>query len=677
MKRLMMVAIVMLLFTAAAESGAAQPSADLPPVVVSSNRQDEEALRIPAHITVITSEDIDQSNATNAGDLLRDEAGLTVANTSGSSPTGIIVDGRGFNNGGGNGGRLLILIDGRRANLVDTSSADWSSIPIGAIERIEITRGSSSDLYGDNAEAGVINIITKKGSQKPSLDGALEAGSYDYWNRNAALSGGGGPMTYYLFGGYETTHGYRENSNFNGSNYVGNFQYKTGAASNLHFQSGYLSNDRRLPGSLTQDEIESLGRDASVTDDFQTDHQGSWDAGYDSQFTANQWLEISGGQTVRGSNSTITYPDSGITGLESKSRSSALYAKYRLTHPVFGLENRLMLGTDMLKETIMANSINDYQNDPMFPFFSSTHTKYTRKLIAAYAHEEFSVLPTVIMTLSGRLDWSEFRCSGTNTDLTTNTTSSSACPSHSFRLFSPKVGLTYLTSPASSLFIVWSRSFRFPNQDELTGLFGFTPELDPERATTLEFGSQAQIGHSQLASLSIYRTDVHNEILYIPPGNGTQFGQNENVPKVRHRGVELSMKSAYSESLRVRASYTLSTTTIQEGQYKNNDLPITPNHAGSATVEWGKRQGMLLSFTGRFSGRRYLANDLANDQEKLPKYAVYSTRLSYASDVYEAFVGISNLFNRKYDEYGGVNGSRIGFYPAAERNYIGGATIRF
>jgi iron complex outermembrane receptor protein len=678
----LLIAVASLFITVpAAVCRAAGQSVEMEPVVVSSTRQDEEAVRIPAHITVITADDIARSDATNAGELLRDESGITVVNTSGSSPSGIIVDARGFNNGGGNGGRMLVLIDGRRANLVDTSSADWAAIPVDAIERIEITRGSSTSLYGDNALAGVINIITKQGNTKPSIDGTLKAGSYQYWNRNAALTGTGGPLSYFIFGGYESTDGFRENSDYRASNYIGNFTYRTGPASALRFRSGYLSNDRKLPGALTKDEIASEGRDASVADDAAVNHQGRWDAGYESQFTPSQWLELSGGQTVRGGDGTITFPGSGMTDLSSDSRSTAIYAKYRVTRPFLGRENRLMLGTDLSKEKIRAGTVNDYSSDPVFPFFGTTRTAFTRRLVGAYASEEFSVLPTVILTFSGRMDWASFRCARTETSGVSGPPTGFPCDSHFFRLWSPKAGVTYLTSPASSLYLVWSRSFRFPNQDELTGIFGLTDQLDPERATTIEFGSQAQIGQSQLASVSIYRMEVSDEILYIPPTGGAQFGQNENIPKVQHKGVELSVKSEYSKNVRFKAGYTLSQTKIKEGPFSGSELPITPTHSGSGTIEWGDRKGLLFTFTGRFSGRRILASDLANDQEKLPKYAVYDTRLSYASTNFEAFVGVGNLFDRKYVEFGGVGGSpfgsRIGYNPAPGRNYIGGGTVHF
>lgn len=684
-----MVSIVTIL-TFAVPVTAQQKGLKLEPVVVTATRQEEEILRIPSHITVITQEDIQQSAATNTGDLLRTEAGIWVTNTSGSSPTGILIDARGFNNGGGNGSRMLILIDGRRANQVDSSATDWAAVPVESIERIEIVRGSSAALYGDNAIAGVINIITKKGGKEPSLDGSLETGSYDTWRRKLTLSGSSGALSYYLHGSHESTDGFRENSDYRASNYIGNFSDSISAFSTFHLRTSYLTNDRKLPGALTETELATEGRDGSVTDDRGKNHQGQWDIGFDSYLSQYQWIELSGGQTLQSGGSTVTFPGSGFTDLDSNSRSSAVFSKYRLTGSIAGRENRLMLGVDLLKERVTAESFNNYP-DPLFPFVRTEVTTYDRKLMGIYAHEEFSIYPSLILTLSGRLDWSEFEFSSTETDHVSNTVTVSSgkrkfkddgVPIMGEPLWSPKVGLTYLTSPSTSLFMTWSNSFRFPNRDELTGLFGITPQLDPERATTYELGSQAQFREIHQASISVFRMKVEDEILFIPPAVGEfAFGENRNIPEVQHEGVEMSISTRYSEILRLKGHYTVTRTEIRKGPFEGSTLPITPKHTSSAAIDLGKREGLMLSVTGRFVSKRFLANDLSNTQEKLPKYSIYDARLTYSTTDFEAFFGVNNIFDKKYEEFGGVGGfpfgTRIGVNPSPERNYIGGATLKF
>jgi iron complex outermembrane receptor protein len=638
-----------------------------PPVFVTATRSEEEILRVPAPVSIITQEEIHQSNATRVGDLLEDEVGLTVTNTSGSTPSGVFIDGRGFNNGGGNGGRMLVLIDGRRANLVDTSSPDWTTIPVDSIERIEIVRGSNSALYGDNAVAGVINIITKKGEGPPSADLSIERGSYDFWKRRAALSGGEGPLSYYLYGGYESTDGYRENSDYSASNYVGNFDYEVTPFSTIRLRTDYLSNQHLLPGALTEANIASVGRRGSVTPgDQAATREFRIDAVFDTHLDQAQWIELSVGQTLRGQESLSTTPGAGTFELEDDSRSTTMTGKYRIIRPLAGRKNRLLIGADLLKETVQSRSFSNFPPS----FVVRDKSNYERRLTAVYANEEFAIHSAWLLTVAGRMDWSEFIFS---------TAASSG--DRSFRVFSPKVGLTHLVTPSASVFASWSRSFRFPNRDELTGFFGLTPELDPEQAIVYEVGSNLHSEAGFEGHLSFFRMTVQDEILFVPPPNGAfTFGENQNVPEVLHDGVETSAAVRLGNAVRLRGGYTFTRTEITDGPFKGSDLPITPRHAGNAGVDIGEG-GWLFSFTGRFVGSRFLANDLENVQEKLPAYAVFDTKLTYSVDHFEIFFGVNNLLNREYEEFGAVGGfpfgDRVGVYPSPERNYIGGATIRF
>lgn len=652
-----------------------------PPVFVTATRSEEEVSRVPAPVSLITQEEIGQSHATHVGDLLKDEVGLWVTNTSGSTPSGVQIDGRGFNNGGGNGGRMLVLIDGRRTNLVDTSSPDWTTIPVDSIERIEIVRGANSALYGDNAVAGVINIITKKGEGPPSADLSLERGSYDFWKRMGVLSGGEGGFSYYLYGGYESTDGYRENSNYQASNYVGNFGYEITPFSTIRLRTDYLSNQRLLPGALTEADIASVGRRGSVTPGDQAGtREFRIDVGFDSHLDQAQWIELSIGQTVRGQDSLSTTPGAGTFELEDDSRSTALTGKYRITRPLAGRENRLLIGVDLLKETTQSRSFSNFP-DPFFPFIVREKSNYDRRLVGVYANEEFAIHPALLLTLAGRMDWSEFDFSTVQNDLAFNTTTNSS-GDRSFRVFSPKVGLTHLVTPSASIFASWSRNFRFPNRDELTGFFGLTPGLDPERATVYEVGSNLHSEEGFEGHLSFFQMTVKDEILFVPPPSGAfTFGENQNVPEVLHDGVETYAAVRLGNAVRLRGGYTFTRTKITDGPFEGNALPITPRHAGNAGIDFGREEGWNFSLTGRFVGRRILANDLENTQEDLPAYTVFDTKLAYSADHFDLFFGVNNLLNREYEEFGGVGGfpfgTRVGVYPSPERNYIGGATIRF
>ena len=660
----------------------AQETVQIDPVVVTATRQEEEVLRIPSHITVITREDIENSRAANAGDLLRAESGLWVTNTSGSTPTGIFIDARGFNNGTGNGGRLLVLIDGRRANLADSSSPDWAVIPVGTIERIEIVRGSATALYGDNAMAGVINIITKKGSEEPSVTLSADYRYYDCWmektgsdrinencwNRRADLSGTKGSLSYYLYGGFDSMEGYRDASDYKSSNYAGNLSYKTSDFSTFTLRGSYLSNERELPGSLTSAEIDLLGREGSIQDDTGGTRQYQFEGVFDSFISETQWYELSASQLNRSGSSVVTLEGIGVSDLNSNIRSTGVSGKYRIIAKAGNVENRSIIGLDLLKETVnVIRSFEDTASGLVFP----GDTDYERKLFGAYAHNEVSLTPSFIVTQAIRYDWTDFdfddRITGDSVD-------------RSFIIWSPKVGATYLLSETYSVFASWSEGFRLPNQDELVGVIFDAPELDPEEATTYEIGGQIRAGRFLEGTVSVYRMDVKDEIFFIPPDVGDfEFGENINVPEVKHEGIEASASLRLSETLKIKGNYTFTKTEIVEGPFEGNDLPITPRHAGGLIIHWGEMSGWMLSSTGRFVDERILANDLANVQDKLHGYSVFDTVLHYRTETYDFFLGINNILNKEYEDFGGVGGfpfgDRIGFNPAPGRNGVAGITV--
>ena len=171
---------------------------------------------------------------------------------------------RGFNNGGGNGGRTLVLIDGWKANRADTNNPDWALIPLDNIERIEIIRGPASAIYGDSAMAGVINIITKSGRGGPAIDIGMDLGSWQKFGQKLTFQGASEKFKYFIYGNHSDEDGYRDNSEFKAVNLIGKFSYQLTPVVELNTKLGYHDDERELPGSLTPADIAVVGRRGSV-----------------------------------------------------------------------------------------------------------------------------------------------------------------------------------------------------------------------------------------------------------------------------------------------------------------------------------------------------------------------------------------------------------------------------
>lgn len=135
--------------------------------------------------TVITSEEIDAKKQVFVQEVLKGVPGLYLTSNGGpGTSTSTYIRGADAKN-------TLVLIDGIMVNDPSsaTRSANIGTLNVDNIERIEVVRGALSVLYGTNATAGVINIITKKGTDEPSIYGSVEGGSYNTWKGTAGGSG--------------------------------------------------------------------------------------------------------------------------------------------------------------------------------------------------------------------------------------------------------------------------------------------------------------------------------------------------------------------------------------------------------------------------------------------------------------------------------------------------------
>src|SRR5690606_19872398 len=120
-------------------------------IVVSATRTNRSVEDLPMPVTVIGQEKIQETGAMRLSDILREQTGLQVVANHG---TGLQMQGLSSD-------YILILLDGEPLIGRTAGTLDLDRISVSNIERIEILRGPSSSIYGSEAMAGVVNIITK------------------------------------------------------------------------------------------------------------------------------------------------------------------------------------------------------------------------------------------------------------------------------------------------------------------------------------------------------------------------------------------------------------------------------------------------------------------------------------------------------------------------------------
>lgn len=183
-------------------SGYAQAQKDtatktLDEVIVTANKFPQKQNETGKVVDIITQEQLQKSFGKSIGEVLNQQAGVIINGADNNLGTNQTVY-----TWGASSANTLILLDG--VPLYDasgiTNEFDLNNFALGNIERIEILKGSQSTLYGSDAVAGVINLISKKGGKKPfNLHADLSAGSYHTYKGYISLSGTNGKgQTYFI-----------------------------------------------------------------------------------------------------------------------------------------------------------------------------------------------------------------------------------------------------------------------------------------------------------------------------------------------------------------------------------------------------------------------------------------------------------------------------------------------
>jgi outer membrane receptor protein involved in Fe transport len=187
----------------------AEPPARLEPVVVTPSRLEQQAGDAPASVTVISADDVRSAPYVTLDDLLRQVPSFGLFRRSSSlvgHPTTQGVSLRGVGPSGAS--RALVLVDGIPINDPFGGWVPWSRVPLSSIDQIEIVRGGGSALWGNGALGGVINVITRRPTERSAI---LESsfGNHDTKNFDLLLRETLGPWRLSLEGNYFDTAGYK------------------------------------------------------------------------------------------------------------------------------------------------------------------------------------------------------------------------------------------------------------------------------------------------------------------------------------------------------------------------------------------------------------------------------------------------------------------------------------
>ena len=655
-------------------------------VVITAPRFPEDVRRLPASVSVITAEDISKSAARNIPELLSEQVGFTMKDLFGNNAANTSIDLRGFGVTGPQ--NTLILLDGRRLNDFDLSGVQWSAIPLSSIERIEILRGTGAVLYGDNASAGVVNIV----SRSPLLPGqhAEAFGRIaSYQTREGQLYGSFANERFGVNGsvyGYDSD-GYRANNRNEQRNGTLNLRWALGEGA-LDLRFGADRQDIRLPGGRFVQP--SIG-----LDEYATDRRGTnTPLDYASRDGARAGMsltqrfgeaEFSVGLDYRDKEQRSFFDQSGFpTYRADKLDLTSLTPRLRLPFAAAGMSHSLVLGADWNDWKFRSRRADRPENIGQ-PANVVTVTQHSAGF---YVQDRIDLTRMTLVTLG----WRTERVKYAGDDVAD--TSSPAC---FFCSAAPSVretqnqrawelGLRQALDPQFALFTRAARSYRFVNAEEIyeNDAF-FAPQfqiLRPQHARTYEGGVEWRAGGNALRT-TLFRSDVTDEIHLDPFTTGVG---NTNLPPSRRQGIELDGRWQATPALRLTGGYAYTDARFLEGVLPGSPfaigtdmpiagktVPLVPRHKVNLGWSWDAMARTRFSGALTAVSEQVLDNDEPNTLgHRIPAYSVVDLKLAQSFSWGRLAAGVNNLFNQSYYTYAArsaFTADRYAVYPLPGRTF--------
>lgn len=580
--------------------------------VITASKIGQQISNAPSAVSTVTAEDISRFGYRTLADIIASMRGLYTTN----DRTYTYMGGRGFGRTGDYAGRVMLLIDGYQANDNLYNSAYLGQdglLDTELIERVEYVSGPGGVTYGNGAFYGIINVVTKKGSQLNGLQTALEAGSYGSQKvratYGAALDNGasmllsasrfrsdGQTLYYPEFDAPATNHGWAKNlDDEHNKRFFGKLIYEGWTLS-----GGYVSRRKSDPTA-------QYAADFNVSPNWMQDSNGYLDLKYDadlSQALKSSFRTYYGQYQYAGRAvySGDFYAEKNVGrwwGAEAK------FTNTRLDH------HKLLYGVEYR---------NDYQQDFYLPQATLQNSQY---LLSAYLQDEYQLRSDVRVNFGARYDYGGKQAN----------------------FLSPRLAVLYALNDDTDLKLSYATAFRRPNAyekyytDPSTTLPNPALKKETVDATELVVEHRPDSQTRILSSFFYYTT--HHLIASGEVGNSglTQYG---NLSDATTQGADVEFDHIWRSGVHWRTSYAYQLSEDSAGRWmvnapkqlfkSNLSLPLISNQ-------------VYLGLELQAYGRR-----LTEARDEIPGYSLVNLSLSASNLLPRTRVSatVRNLFDRDY-----------------------------
>ena len=679
-------------------------------IVVTAHVKDRKLVATPASVSLITAAEIQEMGAKTVAQIIENIPGVLHEN---STRDYITIRGNRSSQSSG----VLVLVNGVPANSGISGYTEYDAIPVSDIETIEILRSSGSIVYGPDAARGVINIITKKGKDKP-LETQISTtyGSWDTKELSAGINGGIDKWNYALGASFFDTDGYANDHKKRESARM-DIGYSFSKATDISYSIAWHEVDYDTIYGMTKWQLDNFRNDSvfptSATNPTLVHYRENSDE------TISQSLKFSHNEENFFLTGFISYDDTDHVYKYLKNRLNPVYNKrssyydYREDRDQKRLLARLSggyrfdfdkiaytpaFGVDFEKTNF--NQKKSYPWSPA-PYSASQLTAIAKgnldtqkKRFGFFTSNEFLFGEEWELNLDLRFDNVKYNIKNKQPKQVSNEDTD----------YSWKFAPAWHPCPDSTIYTSVSRSFWYPVLIYYNYAMQYgdaenrAEDLKPEEYLTFEIGYKHHFNSKLSLALAGYYMETEDK--YLSLYDLASWKGYQNVGKAEHKGIEIEASGRICSSVGYRflgawqdvawedatfRAYVWGATpaadTRQNVDISGKKVPQIPEYTTSFGLDFYFWDYFKLSNDVNYIGARHI--DVLN-RYKTDGHVTFDTMLSYTRNNYKFWILARNLFNKEAESMFNETGRRNAdgtpahlYYPADGRYIEAGVTITF
>ena len=563
----------------------------------------------------------------------------------------------------------LILLNGHKLSNIDLSDAEsLVNIPINSIERIEIIKGNSASvLYGGNATAGAINIITNQlPGTKDYFQASTTFGSFGQFEgfvsgtkslENISVTGNSN---------YIVSDGYRRNNALRQKTGNLEFNFNINPKHTLHFNLAAHDRYIELPGDVPSTLFSIDPRLTDTPRDFATNYGQK--IFINSAYMPNNSLEIINDASYRFTKSQGFFFDQFSAHTDADIYSSSYNPKAKFRFKKFGYTFENISGLDLnytyYKRKYMSNMVGAHAGRG-----AATRNvyKFSDTNLGLYYNFETELNSLNKIGFGARFQGNWLKASdfvGPAPGATkANSDSLTYDPQYSYHL-----GYERSLEDYGNIFARLGRSFTYPNVDQRVGQSNWNVNSDfklrTQTSNDFEIGHKFQNNDLNITN-SFYYMMLRAEIYY----DNVDF-LNKNLEPSKRYGFESSVNYTLNKYVNFNNSFAFTKAKMRSGNYKGNEIPGVPSLTNTLELNLNLIDNFTLSTELFYRSTARMINDTINFQPKIPEYYLVNIGLKGKIKNTKVSLLANNILNKSYYNYA-VSGNAhnvYNVYPLPEFN---------